>query len=68
MFVSRQIGRGHRLRLVIAPIGSGFVQKNYNSGRAVADETAESARAVTVSLYHDAERPSALHVPMGHAE
>ncbi|HVQ16177.1 MAG TPA: hypothetical protein VMS40_21395, partial [Vicinamibacterales bacterium] len=68
-FVSRQIKRGHRLRLVIAPLGrlaeGTFVQKNYNSGGVVASESVNEARAVTVSLFHDSARPSVLHVPIG---
>ena len=68
-FVSRQIAKGHRLRLIIAPLGrlidSTFVQKNYNGGGFVADETVEEAHAVTVRLFHDRTRPSALHVPLG---
>jgi len=68
-FVSRLIRRGHRLRLVIAPIGriieGIFVEKNYNAGGVVAEETVEDARAVTVRLFHDAAHPSALSVPLG---
>jgi putative CocE/NonD family hydrolase len=68
-FVSRQVGRGHRLRLVIAPMGriieSTFVQKNYNAGGYVAGESREEGRPVTVTLFHDAVRPSVLHVPLG---
>jgi uncharacterized protein len=70
-FVSRQIRCGHRLRLVIAPIGrlieSTFVQKNYNGGGVVAEESAEDARPVTVNLFHDAAHPSVLYVPVGRA-
>jgi putative CocE/NonD family hydrolase len=69
-FVSRQLRRGHRLRLVIAPVGRViqmiFTEKNYNGGRGVAEETSEHARPVTVHLFHDAARPSALYVPIGH--
>jgi uncharacterized protein len=68
-FVSREVKRGHRLRLILAPMGRAmqtpFAQKNYNSGGAVADECAETARAVTVKLYHDATYPSVLRVPLG---
>jgi putative CocE/NonD family hydrolase len=69
-FVSRQIKRGHRLRLVIAPIGrlieATFAEKNYNNGGVVAEGTADSSRPVTVRLFHDHIHPSALHVPLGH--
>lgn len=40
-------------------------EKNYNSGEAVADESFEDAHAVTVTIYHDAQHQSALHVPIG---
>jgi predicted acyl esterase len=71
-FISRQVKRGHRLRLIIAPIGrlidTTFVQKNFNGGGVVAEESAQDARAVTVSLFHDSAHPSVLHVPLGWAE
>ncbi|MGH9381219.1 MAG: CocE/NonD family hydrolase [Thermoanaerobaculia bacterium] len=67
-FVSREVRKGSRLRLVIGPIDSIYWQKNYNSGRAVAEETIEDARAVTVMLYHDRNSPSALVVPLGQPE
>jgi uncharacterized protein len=67
MFVSRRIAKGNRLRLVVGPIASMYWQKNYNSGGAVSDESMEDARAVTVKLFHDSDRPSALYVPYGQA-
>jgi uncharacterized protein len=67
-FVSREIARGHRLRLVIAPLGriveASFMQKNYNAGGIVAEESAADSRPVTVRLFHDAAHPSALYVPL----
>lgn len=63
-FVARRIQRGSRLRLVIAPMNSMYSEKNYNSGGVVADETGKDARTVTVSLYHDAQHPSALYLPL----
>jgi hypothetical protein len=63
-FVSRLIRAGHRLRLVIGPIHSIFSQKNYNSGGVVAEESAQQARVVTIRLYRDELRPSALFVPI----
>lgn len=65
MFVSRLIRKGHRLRLVIGPIDSIFSQKNYNSGGAVAEETMQDARSVTVRLIQDEARPSLLQIPLG---
>jgi putative CocE/NonD family hydrolase len=64
-FTSRQIKKGSRLRLIIAPINSIYSQKNYNSGGVVAAESLKDARTVTVTLYHDHAHPSALFVPMG---
>jgi putative CocE/NonD family hydrolase len=64
-FMSRQIKQGSRLRLVIAPINSIYSEKNYNSGRIVAEESVKDARDVTVTLFHDREHPSALRVPIG---
>ena len=63
-FVARRLQAGSRLRLVIAPMNSLFSEKNYNSGGVVADETGKDARTVTVNLYHDAQHPSALFVPI----
>jgi putative CocE/NonD family hydrolase len=68
MFVSRRVQRGNRLRLVIGPLNSIYAQKNYNSGGVVSEESIKDARAVTVTLFHDAEHPSALSVPIGHLE
>jgi uncharacterized protein len=67
-FTSRQIKKGSRLRLVIAPINSIDSQKNYNSGGEVSSESMKDARPVTVTLYHDHAHPSALFVPMGQKE
>jgi uncharacterized protein len=68
-FISREIRRGHRLRLVIAPLGrlveTVFSQKNYNGGGVVADESVDDARPVTVTLFHDESHPSVLFVPIG---
>ncbi len=67
-FVSRQISKGHFLRLVVAPVHSIFVQRNFNGGGVVADECIGDARAVTVRLFHDSSYPSALYVPLGQPE
>jgi hypothetical protein len=56
---------GSRLRLVIGPINSIYTQKNYNSGKAVSDESMADARPVTVTLLHDKTHPSTLYVPLG---
>lgn len=68
-FVSRRVRRGHRLRLIVAPMGRlidfTFAQKNFNGGGIVSDESSKDARAVTVTLFHDEAHPSALFVPLG---
>ncbi len=61
---SRRVSKGSRLRLVVSCPNSIYTQKNYNSGGTVADETAKDARTAHVVLYHDAEHPSALEVPI----
>jgi uncharacterized protein len=66
-FTARRIAAGSRLRLVFGPVNSPFDQKNYNSGGVVARESAKDARTVTVTLYHDAEHPSTLSVPIAAA-
>lgn len=67
-FVSRQIAKGSRLRLVIGPMNSIYTQKNYNSGGVVSDETMRDARPVTVKLLHDKAHPSALYMPIAQPE
>ena len=67
-FLGRRIERGSRLRLLVQPINSPYWQKNYNSGGNVSDETANDARTVTVTLYHDAAHPSALYLPLAAQE
>jgi hypothetical protein len=62
---SRQVSKGSRLRLVISCPNTIFLQKNYNSGGVVANETAKDARTARVTLYHDAEHASVLEVPVG---
>jgi len=63
-FFSRQVARGSRLRLLIHSPNSIYLQKNYNSGGVVAEESGEDARTAHVTLYHDAEHPSCLEVPV----
>lgn len=67
-FVSRLIRQGSRLRLILRPNDSFAYQRNRNSGKPVADETAADARPVTVRLHHDAAHPSALSIPIGQLE
>jgi uncharacterized protein len=61
---SRKMAKGSRLRLVFQAINSRQVEKNYNSGGVVADETAKDARTAHVTVYHDSEHPSSLEIPV----
>jgi uncharacterized protein len=64
-FVSREIKKGSRLRLILAPVNSIYSQRNYNSDGVAAEESMKDARPVTVTLFHDRSHPSALFVPIG---
>lgn len=48
----------------IASPNSIFLEKNYNSGGVVLDETAKDARTAHITLYHDSEHPSAFEIPV----
>jgi predicted acyl esterase len=56
-FLSQEVKKGSRLRLIIGPVNSIYREKNYNSGAVVQSESMADARPVTVTLYHD--RPGA---------
>jgi len=61
---SRRVSKGSRLRLVLSCINSIYYEKNYNSGGDVETETGTDARIAHVTVYHDAEHPSSLEVPI----
>jgi putative CocE/NonD family hydrolase len=63
-FFSRRITRASRLRLVIRCANSIFLEKNYNSGGVVAEESADDAHTAHVTLFHDEEHESYLELPM----
>jgi hypothetical protein len=63
-FFSRRVSKGSRLRVVLSCPNSTMVEKNYNGGGVVAEESGKDARTAHVTLYHDAEHPSALVVPI----
>ena len=63
-FFSRRIARNSRLRLTISSPNSIYIQKNYNSGGVVAEESGRDARIAHVTLYHDANHPSFLEMPL----
>jgi hypothetical protein len=63
-FFSRRVARNSRLRLVICCPNSIQIQKNYNSGGVIAEESGHDSRVAHVTLYHDADHPSCLELPM----
>lgn len=65
LFVARRIAKGSRFRLVVTSPNSIFLQKNYNSGGVVANETVKDARTAHVRVLHDAEHASVLDLPVG---
>jgi uncharacterized protein len=64
LFVARRLMKGSRLRLVVSSPNSTQWQKNYCSGRVVAEETAKDARTCHVQVYHDATHPSTIQLPL----
>lgn len=63
-FFSRRVARGSRLRLMFRSPNSIAVEKNYNSGGVVANESAKDARTAHVALYHDPSHASFLELPI----
>ena len=63
-FFSRRLAPGSRLRLFLRCPNTIYLEKNYNGGGVVADETPREARTAHVTVYHDAEHPSALTLPI----
>jgi uncharacterized protein len=64
LFIARRLMKGSRLRLVVTATNSILWQKNYCSGGVVAEETAKDARTCHVQIYHDAEHPSTIQLPL----
>jgi uncharacterized protein len=63
-FISRAIGKGSRLRLILSTPNSVNSQKNYGSGGVIANETAKDAHVAHIKIYGDNKRPSVLRVPV----
>jgi putative CocE/NonD family hydrolase len=61
---SRRVSKGSRLRLVLSSIDSTYSEKNYNAGGNVEAESGKDARVAHVVVYHDAEHPSLLEIPI----
>jgi putative CocE/NonD family hydrolase len=67
-YIARRLGRGSRLRLLFRCPNTIYLQKNYNGGGVVAQESAADARTARVTLYHDPDRPSYLELPLAGVE
>jgi len=63
-FMSRRVAKGSRVRLTIESPNSIGIQKNYNSGGVVAQESNKDARTAHISLYHEVDRWSVLELPI----
>ncbi len=63
-FTVRELPEGTRLRVVLGPVNTPDLQKNYNSGGRIGYETAKDARSATISLHLDPQHPSYLEVPL----
>ncbi|MGH8145705.1 MAG: CocE/NonD family hydrolase [Rhodanobacteraceae bacterium] len=63
-FTVRQLPKGTRLRVVLAPMNTPDWQKNYNSGGRIGYETAADARTATISVHLDPKHPSYLELPL----
>ncbi len=63
-FFSRKVSKGSRLRLLVRSPNSIFLQKNYNSGGIVAEESGKDARTAHITLHHDEDHPSVLELPL----
>jgi uncharacterized protein len=64
LFVARRLMKGSRLRLVVSSSNSIAWQKNYNSGGAVAAETAKDARIAHIQIHHDVAHASVIQLPL----
>ena len=63
-FFSRRIAKGSRLRLLLGCPNSIQLEKNYNSGGVVAEESGKDARTAHITVYHDSQHPSFLEIPI----
>jgi len=61
---ARRLEAGSRLRLVIGPLNSPDVDKNYQSGGSPLTETIGDARTGTLHLYTGPDHPSTLVLPV----
>ncbi len=66
-FISYKFEKWSRLRLVITSPNTIYLQKNYNSGGIVAEESGKDAHTAHISLYHDENYLSYLELPVRNA-
>lgn len=60
----RRLEAGSQLRLSVGPLDNPYYQRNFNSGKAVGEETRADALPATVRLHHDRRYPSVLRLPL----
>ncbi len=63
-FFSRVLKKGSRIRLVFLSPNSIHLEKNYNGGGVVAEESAKDAQTARITMHHDADHPSHLQLPI----
>jgi len=63
-FFARKLSKGSRIRLILHSLNTPDLQKNYNSGGNVSEDTAKDARQAVIKLYHNAKYPSSLELPV----
>jgi putative CocE/NonD family hydrolase len=61
---ARELEEGSRVRLVIAPVNTPDLDKNYQSGGNTVTETVDDARTGTIRLHMGPETPSRLLLPV----
>ncbi len=62
-YIGREIKTGNRLRLVINSFDFNL-QRNYNGGGAVADESQADSRLARITVHHTEKYPSYLRIPV----
>jgi len=62
--IGRRIKKGNVLRLVLTAPNPIYFEKNYNGGGDVAKESGKDAHTAHITVYHDAQHPSALELPV----
>jgi predicted acyl esterase len=56
------------LRLVFWSPNSIHLEKNYNGGGVVAEESGKDARTAHITLYHDSHHPSYIEIPVAKSD